>query len=561
MKFLIKRLLKTIHKPHIKDIYHSFAVRSERYWLGVLAIAVIITRWFGQMRYLASADSVRYALALDKYDVALHQPHPPGYALYILVTKPIYWLIGDANTALIIVSIIFSVLSIYAVFYLAKRIYGQRVAWISVLLLASIPTIWFHGQVALNYITDLFFAALFGIYAYDSLKSSKDIKSLLKASLILGIGGGFRPTLVIFMLPLWLWIVLRRKNVKVFFQNAGIIALVTIAWLLPIIALSGGIVDFWNATYSLLFDQSAIWSFSALVRWNQLWEHFKAIMGELWFSFGLAIIPVLLLFISLAVSKLEPVKINYRNLIFWALWLIPSLLFYLLILFTVYGYLLVLMPALIVLVAKALDEIIRVVGLSLFPSRKRVLLVINLTVISIMFIVGFNIFTYFKPDASPQPQKTNYHTIASLHELWDILIPVMRQEFNPQSTIIGIDKSFLSWGIQHFQYYLPEYVAYQKIEWGTYNPDDMKWYMVHNRQSQLVATLDITLTDSALIVIRDRWYPPAGSGLKEVSFAEYGLNGRIVYYDLTDPDARKLVRKVKDIQFVGEKVDQISEDN
>ena len=208
----IKRELNKRHLS-VAPIYRWVADRSDQLWLAILALVVVISRWIDHSQFLYLADSVKYALALDNYDVAIHQPHPPGYALYILLAKLIYLLTHDANLSLIVVSIILSIGALYAVYYLAKTVYGRPTAWVAVLLFISAPVVWFHGQVALNYVSDALFSAWFGYLAYRALTSrSSDHRPAIWASVVLAIGGGFRPTLIIFMLPLWCWMVWRQRS-------------------------------------------------------------------------------------------------------------------------------------------------------------------------------------------------------------------------------------------------------------------------------------------------------------------------------------------------------------
>ncbi|MEP6960970.1 MAG: hypothetical protein ABI995_02770, partial [Acidobacteriota bacterium] len=44
-----------------------------------LAAATLATRYATRSRVLYDLDSVNYALALDVFDPAVHQPQPPGY--------------------------------------------------------------------------------------------------------------------------------------------------------------------------------------------------------------------------------------------------------------------------------------------------------------------------------------------------------------------------------------------------------------------------------------------------------------------------------------------------
>jgi len=48
-----------------------------------LSALTLLSRWPYRARMLYNWDAVQFALALKEYDVAKHQPHPPGYILYV----------------------------------------------------------------------------------------------------------------------------------------------------------------------------------------------------------------------------------------------------------------------------------------------------------------------------------------------------------------------------------------------------------------------------------------------------------------------------------------------
>ena len=48
-----------------------------------LGLITILSRIPFRSRYLFSWDSANFALALEHYNVAFHQPQPPGYPLYV----------------------------------------------------------------------------------------------------------------------------------------------------------------------------------------------------------------------------------------------------------------------------------------------------------------------------------------------------------------------------------------------------------------------------------------------------------------------------------------------
>ncbi|MFA5967589.1 MAG: glycosyltransferase family 39 protein [Patescibacteria group bacterium] len=532
-----------------QSLFDSVMARSDNYWLGVMALGVIISRWIGKSEYLFSTDSALYALALDHYDISMHQPHPPGYALYILFAKGFYLLIQDANLALVIVSIIFSVLAFYAVFYLAKLIYGRKVAWLSTIMLITGPLFWFYGQVALNYACDAFFSAWAGIYLYRAATDTKNYKALLWASLILAIGGGFRPTLIIFMVPLWLWTIWRQRSWRGLLINISIMLGGTLAWLFPAMWLSGGLLEFWQALSSILLGKAGLYSFTVFDQGlAKLAWYAKLIWNNLLLNFGLATFVTITYLASWLAPRAGERKLNLLNLWFWCLWVIPAMLFYLLIVFTIPGYLLVVLPALTILVAVATIGLIESLVAAYHVKTSQSLLITSLITVLAISIAGFNIFTYVKPSATVAMQKSTYPVIEVNNRLWRNVIPAIRNKFNPQSSLIALESPFLNWGFPQFEYYLPEYPVYIHTTWGVYNPDNKKWMLAYRHQWSLVDWLEILPTDESMIIIRNKWNIPTGA------YSKLALGdgvGYLAYYDLGVPGIRELLNGITDVKVKG----------
>jgi len=49
---------------------------------------------------LEDLDSINFALGVRQFDVAHHQPHPPGYPVYIAVAKIVHAAVPDEARAL-----------------------------------------------------------------------------------------------------------------------------------------------------------------------------------------------------------------------------------------------------------------------------------------------------------------------------------------------------------------------------------------------------------------------------------------------------------------------------
>ena len=143
---------------------HAQKFRSDFIISLILGLLVIITRIPFTSQFLYEWDSVNYALAFENYDIQQQQPHPPGYLLYVALGKAVNYIFNDPNTSMILLSIIFSALSVILVYFMAKEIFSRKIGIISALLLIFNPIIWFYGEIASIYIFEAFFGILIAYF-------------------------------------------------------------------------------------------------------------------------------------------------------------------------------------------------------------------------------------------------------------------------------------------------------------------------------------------------------------------------------------------------------------
>ena len=90
-----------------------------------LAAVTILSRVPFRARLLPTWDAVQFALALEKYDIVRHQPHPPGYILYVGAARAVEALLGDATLSFVWLAIVASGAAVFFVYRLAWMLYGR----------------------------------------------------------------------------------------------------------------------------------------------------------------------------------------------------------------------------------------------------------------------------------------------------------------------------------------------------------------------------------------------------------------------------------------------------
>ena len=125
-------------------------IRGSILLSGLFFVIIIVTRIPFTSKLLYHWDSVQFALALEKYDIAVHQPHPPGYFLYVMLGRLINHFVKDANKTFIFISILFSGLAVVAVYCLGKEIFDMKIGILAAAIAITNPNMWFHGEVGVH---------------------------------------------------------------------------------------------------------------------------------------------------------------------------------------------------------------------------------------------------------------------------------------------------------------------------------------------------------------------------------------------------------------------------
>ena len=306
--------------------------------LGAVLLLTLATRLPFIPEHLYSFDSVNLALALQEFSPSRHQPQPPGYPLFVAEARLIYRLVGTPERTFTIIKILISSLSVMLLYLLGKRMFSGWVGISAAGLFFVNPVFWYAG---LTSSLRLHLALLSIVAAYFCWRaSSGEPRYLYAASCVVGLGSGFRPELLLFLLPLWLWTAGHCRSKRLFVAGLLLLLIGTLSWVFPLVVVYGGWEPMISSfrEYVLEQSQSAMALAGTGVEWRRM-------VGRAFLWNGLGVLPWIWTI---------PLTWRYRNrfsdwkrqLLFLALWFFPPFFFHLLVHIGAPGHALVSIPAL-----------------------------------------------------------------------------------------------------------------------------------------------------------------------------------------------------------------------
>jgi hypothetical protein len=346
-------------KPDPVEERVSFGLlRFDPFAIGTaaLVLATILTRIPFMTRTLYAFDSANYALAVrDFYNVAFHQPHPPGYPLYVLFAKVINVVVNDANRALIVEGILWSAVAVGCTTLLGRAMFGRSVGLLGGLLLFATVGFWGYGEVAYPYVALAGETAALALLAHSVLSGKHS--AILVLAVVWAVSLGVRWDAAIFCLPIAVW-ALWNVSWRLRLASCGLAALIVLAFAVPMVALTGGLDVYRQA----IADYLRVWSpQSAYVVGDfaaggdtQASYNLNFLVNYLRQMLGVGLLLVLYLF----GRRFAPAVLaaDYRSR-FLGLWVAPPLLVYVFAHLGEPGYVLSLAPQAATLVALAIIDL------------------------------------------------------------------------------------------------------------------------------------------------------------------------------------------------------------
>ena len=326
------------------------SLRDTRQSAALIVISLLAILWvaiiaqYVPARYSYDWDSSQLGRGVAEYSIQKHQPHPPGYPLWVAAARIAAKLAPSIPGALSVLALLFSVGGLIFFWLTARELLaGGDPVWLAALL-AFAPPVLFYSAAQSSYSSDFFAACAAGYFAVKIWKGAP--RHFLYFCLFMALAMGLRQSGAVFLVPLLAlsgftaW----RRSKSEFGLGLAMGAAGFAAWFVPFVRLAGGWAKYGEMTSgqfsatvsrtSILFGAPAAdhlamlvdlaaWSTTALAGLAFAGAMPRAIAGE-----------------SEAGNVLAPPRL----LVF--LWAAPNLLFGALFHFPKPGYLMLSLPAL-----------------------------------------------------------------------------------------------------------------------------------------------------------------------------------------------------------------------
>lgn len=429
---------------------------------AALALATILTRFPFRSHRVFNWDAVNFVLALRDYDVRLHHPHPPGYPVFVAMGRVVQLVIPDANNALVAVAMLLSAGAVAALYLLGRELFGRATGIVAALYMLFSVTFWTNGAVALAYPSLALFTTLVALFAWRCLRGGRTapLWAPVALSVAYAVGGGFRPDLLLFLLPLWIY-AHRRLPVRTILLSGAVVCAIVLAWFVPTVALSGGWSGYWKVFRAYTSDD-------VLKRYSVAENGPRALIVNVRDTTkytGYALYALALPVAGAAVwlvSRLRamrggrigrPLGGMRPYIVLFALWMTPMRLFYAWVHIGDPGYVFTFVPALLLLAARFTTELPRILtSLHLRPLAR----IAAPTLVALALLANTGIFLF-------RPLALTAHGIRQQDRTIDGKIAYVRAHGDPATTLLISYESY-----RHWLLYLPEYrVQFVDVTYGT----------------------------------------------------------------------------------------------
>lgn len=213
---------------------------------GAAALAMLALGLLAMPDRLAGWDPIQFALGIERFDLAMHRPHPPGYLGHLALGRLLAGTGLAPDRAVLWASLLEAAGTVLALGFLGRRLGGVSVGIAAAWLAATHPLMLQQAVSGEVYPAEALLAVclVLGGLSLDRTSGRFGVAAFF---LLLGLSGGVRQSLPLFLGPFALWRlgVARGSSRKEAVLRAAIAlgsgTLGIALWLVPLAALAGGL--------------------------------------------------------------------------------------------------------------------------------------------------------------------------------------------------------------------------------------------------------------------------------------------------------------------------------
>jgi hypothetical protein len=430
----------------VKSTTRSPSWSASEIWIGVtLFLGTVLSRIPFRSRMLYHWDSVNFAYAMQRFDVAAEQPQPPGYIAYVWLCRLVDLLFHDPQATMVWISIVSSGLAVVAIYMLGRAMFDLRTGLVGALFLATSPLFWFYGEIALPHTADTFLVIISMWLLWEAMQGRTWATVL--AAVSLAAAGGVRQQTPVFLglAALYATIGFLRRVGWVHGLRWGALAvtvfgLLCAVWFFPLVDSAGGLAPYFQTLGAFSERYDVTTSLFLGAGWFGLSRNLRKLGMYTAYGWGVALVP-LALYVLRRVSRRRIDGIRWEPVLLILSWMLPGLSFYTAVHMGQQGLVFVFLPALLLFSAAGLTR--------LLLARHRWLIAAAVA----LMVVNIGIFCLAPeyPVGGDRLRLLTRATLVKSDRYYGDRFEAIASNFAPESTAI------LAGNWRHVEYYLPGY--------------------------------------------------------------------------------------------------------
>jgi len=400
----------------------------KRIGLTLMIVAVVLYAAC-RSRWVYHWDGALFALAMRGFNVAISEPHAPGYFLYVQAGRLVNLFIGDPHASLVWLDIVAGAALVAVVFALGTAMFSQRAGTAAALFAMTSPLVWFHSCVALSYIIVGLLVCITVWWCWRAVQRGVGWADALGLGVLLALVGGVRPQTAPELLPLvafTLWHARESRAAK-FFGTGAMAVVAGLCWFVPMVWMSGGLATYLECVRRMAAFNAPLTLAAGGAEAFQ-WNVYRLVFFA---ANGLMLAGMLVVGGLLTREFRRSEHAGALRMLAW--WVVPMWVMGTLVSFTRQsGFALSWLPALLLMAGAA-------------AGRWRL-------VTAAVCIV--NVVTFFA---------WNGREIRVHDRQLSQTVRVLRERFDPQATTLCHAGEYYLFGMRHFQLHLPEFEQVQLV--------------------------------------------------------------------------------------------------